>query len=109
MKKLMMWVAMLGVAALAGEVFAGGGCCPASKAKKSGYDSACSSALSGIELTAEQKAEIAKIEDECKAKGSTVDACSDSMAKIRNVLTDDQRASFDAATAKSSKKAGCGS
>ncbi|HMO50229.1 MAG TPA: hypothetical protein PKE26_04775 [Kiritimatiellia bacterium] len=114
MKKMIWVVAIMGVAALAGNVWAGGGCCPMSgKSKKAAYDKegACTRALSGIELTAEQQAEIAKIEADCKAQGMTVDACSTSMSKIRDLLTDAQKEKFDAATATSSKsgKSGCGS
>ncbi|HMP88697.1 MAG TPA: hypothetical protein PJ991_00775 [Kiritimatiellia bacterium] len=111
MKKIALVVALLGVVALVGQAWAGSSCCPSSKAKKSveKEKSACVSALSGIELTADQQEKIAKIEKDCKAKGSTVEACSDSMSKIREVLNDDQKAVFDAASAKSSGKSGCGS
>lgn len=111
MKKIALMVALLGVVAFVGQSWAGSACCPSSKAKKSvtKEKSACVTALSGIELTAEQQEKIAKIEDACKAKGSTVEACADSMSQIRDVLNDDQKEAFDAASAKSSKKAGCGS
>jgi hypothetical protein len=109
MKKFGMIVAVLAVLAMAGQAWAGGGCCPSKSAKKeAGWDKAsCTSALSGIELTAEQEAKIAKIEADCKASGMTVDACSKSMSAIRDVLSDDQKVAFDAASSKSSKKGGC--
>lgn len=101
-----------GAVAFAGNVWAGSGCCPASKsekvAEKKSYSS-CTKALKGIELTDEQKAQIAAIEAECEAEGMTADACSKSMSKIRDVLTDEQKASFDAATSKTTgAKGGCG-
>jgi hypothetical protein len=110
MKKITLFAALMAAMLVAGQAWAGSSCCPMSKkSKDASYDKSCSSALSGIELSDEQKDKIAKIEESCKAKGSTVEACSDSMAQIRDVLNDDQRAAFDAASSKSSKKEGCGS
>jgi hypothetical protein len=110
MKKIIVLAVAIGAFVLAGNVMAGSGCCPSSKSKKSAEYSSCTKALSGMELTAEQRAKIDAIEAECKEQGMTVDACSKSMSKIRDVLTDDQKASFDAATAVSGgSKAGCGS
>lgn len=98
---------------VAGSVnsFAGGACCAAGgkeKAEKS-YSS-CSKALKGIELSDEQKAKIDEIEAACEAEGSTAEACAKSMDQIRAVLTDDQRAQFDAKVEKMGDKAkkGCG-
>jgi len=111
MKKIALVVALLGVVAFVGQAWAGGACCPSSKAKKSAEKvdkSACVSALSGIELTAEQQEKINAIEEACKAKGSTVEACTESLSQIRDVLTDEQKTAFDAASVKSASKAGCG-
>jgi len=109
MKKFMLVVALLGVVALTTQVWAGGSCCPMSKkADKAAYDKSCSSALSGLDLTAEQKEKIAKIEEECKAQGSTKEVCEKSMTQIRDVLTDEQKTQFDAASSKSASKEGCG-
>jgi len=109
MKKIMLVVALLGVVAFTTQVLAGGACCPSGKKMdKAAYDKSCSSALSGIDLTAEQKEKIAKIEEDCKAQGSTKEACEKSMTQIRDVLTDDQKSQFDAASSKSASKAGCG-
>lgn len=107
MKNVVLMLALAGVVGFAGQSLAGSGCCPASKSAKmeSGWGS-CSSALSGIELSAEQQDKIAAIEAECKAAGSTPEACSSSMNKIRDVLTDEQKATFDAASAPK-KKGGC--
>jgi hypothetical protein len=90
--------------------WAGGACCPAGgKAKEKASVSACSKALSGVELTEDQKAKIAEIEAACKAEGSTVEACAKSMESIRAVLNDDQRAQFDAKAGKKAAKGGaCG-
>jgi hypothetical protein len=107
MKKITLVVALLGVVALMGQVYAGS-CCPASKKSGDQASMKCSSALSGIELSAEQKAKIAAIEEACKAEGSTKEACSKSMSQIRDVLTDSQRLAFDAACGKMDKKSGCG-
>lgn len=112
MKKVALMLALAGIVGFTSQVWAGGGCCPASKSAKKEMKndqwSACSKALSGIELTAEQKDQIAAIEADCKAQGSTAEACSASMTKIRDVLTDDQKATFDAATAPSKGGGGCG-
>jgi hypothetical protein len=114
MKKIMWMVALAGVMAMTGSVYAGSGCCPASGAKKSAKKewSGCTSALSGIELTAEQQTQVDAYKAECEAAGMTKDACSSSMSKIRDVLTDEQKAKFDAASGSSAKKSswgGCGS
>lgn len=112
MKKLTLFAALMAaVVVVAGQAWAGGSCCPMGKKSAEGaaIGKSCSSALSGIELSDDQKTKIAAIEEACKAKGSTVEACSDSMSQIRDVLSDDQRAAFDAASSKMSKKEGCGS
>lgn len=111
MKKIALVVALLGVVAFTTQVWAGGSCCPMSKKKADSatYDKNCSSALSGIDLTAEQKEKITKIEEECKAQGSTKEACEKSMTQIRDVLDDAQKAKFDAASSKTGAKDGCGS
>ena len=103
MKKIMLVAALVVAAVVAGQAWAGGSCCPMSKKAS---ESACSKALSGIELTAEQQTQINAIEAECKAEGSTKEACSKSMEKIRNVLTEEQRTKFDASCEKG-KKEGC--
>lgn len=105
MKKVMLLVALAGAFAMTAQVFAGGSCCPSSKKKAAVKSDSCSKALSGIELTDDQKGEIAKIEAECKEAGWTKEACSKSMVQIREVLTEDQKTKFDAAA----NKAGCDS
>ncbi len=106
MKKWTVLAALMAAFVLAGQAWAGGSCCPMGGKKKS---SDCSKYLSGIELTADQQEKISKIEEECKAQGSSPEACKSSMSAIRDVLTDDQRATFDAACKKEGKKEGCGS
>jgi len=107
------WVLLVvaGSIALAGNVWAGGACCPASKSDKSASKkySSCTKALKGIELSDEQKAQISAIEAECEAEGMTAEACAKSMDKIRAVLTDEQKASYDEACGKSTgaKGGGC--
>lgn len=107
------WVLLVvaGSIALAGNVWAGGGCCPASKAEKSASKkySSCTKALKGIELSDEQKAQIAAIEAECEAEGMTAEACAKSMDKIRSVLSDEQKAAYDEACGVSTgaKGGGC--
>lgn len=103
--KLFVAIAAVAIAAATAS-FAGGACCPAG-GKAKAEKSACTQALSGIELSAEQQAKIAEIEAACKAEGMTADACSKSMKEIRAVLTDDQRAQFDAKCEAKGKKS-CG-
>jgi len=107
MNKLVL-LAVAGSIALAGHVWAGGGCCPASKSEKSASKkySSCTKALKGIELSDEQKAQIAAIEAECEAEGMTAEACAKSMDKIRSVLTDEQRSTYDDACGKSAGSKG---
>jgi Spy/CpxP family protein refolding chaperone len=90
--------------------WAGSACCAAGgKAKAEKSYSSCTKALSGIDLTEEQKAKIEKIEAACKAEGCTVESCAKSMDEIRAVLTDEQRAQYDARLGKADKaKKGCG-
>lgn len=95
------------ISASAVSSFAGSACCAAGKATSEQY--ACTQALSGLELSAEQQAKIAEIEAACKAEGMTAEACAKSRDQIRAVLTDEQRAQFDANWNKKSKKDGsCG-
>lgn len=111
MKKIVGMLALAALVGLASEVWAGSSCCsagkPANKEMKADAWSSCSSALSGMELTAEQKEKIAAIEADCNAQGKTPEACSASMGKIRDVLTEEQKTTFDAATKKSGG-GGCG-
>ena len=104
-------VLVAGLMLAASSAYAGLACCAskgAGKADKAAMSS-CSKATAGLDLTAEQKAKIATIEESCKAAGSTEEACSKAKSDIRDVLTDDQKAAFDAACEKaSSKKAGGG-
>jgi Spy/CpxP family protein refolding chaperone len=109
MKKfLTVCTALLVTSAL--TTWAGAACCAAGgKAKADKSYSACTRALSGIELTAEQKAKIDEIEAACKAEGMTVEACAKSMDQIRQVLNDEQRAKFDAQLGKIDHSTkGCG-
>lgn len=110
MRNVIVILALAGVVGLAGNVMAGSGCCPYSgkSSKKAMSDSwgSCSAGLSGMELSAEQQEKIAAIEAECKAQGSTPEACAASMNKIRDVLTDEQKATFDASST-SAKKSDC--
>lgn len=110
MKKVVMFAFVLGALAMAGQVWAGGSCCPmgGKKAQEASCSKSCSAALSGIDLTAEQRDKVAAIEAECKAQGSSKEACKASMSKIRDVLTAEQQAAFDAACSKTESKGGCG-
>ena len=109
MKRIIIAVAALLVVGTVAS-WAGGACCPAGgKAKEVAAKSACSSWLSGVELSEEQKAKVSEIEAACKAEGSTVEACAKSKEAIRAVLTDEQRAQFDAKAEKKAAKGGaCG-
>jgi len=110
MKKLTWFAALMAAVLVAGQAWAGGACCPmGKKVEGAALDKSCSSALSGIELTDDQKAKIATIEEACKAEGKTVEACKDSMAKIREFLSEDQRATFDAAVSAPVAKEDAGS
>lgn len=108
MKTIWTAVVVAGLLAVAGSAYAGGACC-ASKAKDGAAVSACAKATAGLDLTAEQKTKIAEIEASCKAAGSSDEACAKAKTEIRDVLTDDQKAKFDAAwEAAPGKKGGCG-
>lgn len=99
MKKIMLVIAVTGLMVAAGQVWAGSACaakCGMKSAAKS-YSDKCSSGLTGIELTSEQEAKVASIKAECKDAGMTKAACDSSMVKIREVLTEEQRAKYDAA------------
>lgn len=98
------------VVSLSASAWAGEGCCAAGKARKSGGDATvCSKVTAGLNLTEEQKARLTEIETACQAAGGTPEACAKSREEIRGMLTDDQKAQFDAAWEKMSKKGGsCG-
>ena len=106
----LMWTAVLvaGLVAVAGSAFAGSACCASKEkdvAKTSMMD--CSKATAGLDLTAEQKAKIAEIQAACKAGGCSQESCAKAKEEIRNVLTDAQKATFDASWEKcSAKKSG---
>lgn len=105
----MKWSVMIVAAALfvmaSASSWAGGSCCRDSK-KSEAKMSDCSSALSGIDLTAEQEAKIAEIQATCKAAGESKEACKTAYKEIRSVLTDDQAAQLDAKHGKKSKRSG---
>lgn len=110
MKKSMIVVFVAALVAGSASAWAGGSCCPAGKASKGGAEaSMCSKVTAGLNLTEEQKARLAEIESACQAAGSTPEACAKSREEIRGMLTDDQKAQFDAAWEKMTKKGGsCG-
>lgn len=106
----MMWkVVVFGaVVAMAGATYAGGSCCPSKSKEKSADKSMCSKATAGLDLTEEQKAKISEIQASCEAAGSSAEACGKAKTEIRDVLTDDQKAKFDASWDKASGgKEGC--
>ena len=109
MKRMIVAIAALLAAGVVSS-WAGGACCPAGgKAKAEKQASACTYSLSGVELTEEQKAKIATIEAACKEAGSTAEACAKSTEEIRSVLTEEQRARYDAKMEKKAgKKGACG-
>ncbi len=106
MLKAVMFTAVLG---LAGVSYAGGACCPAkAKSEAQAALSPCGKAIQGMDLSEEQKAKIAEIEVSCQAAGSTAEACAKSKSEIRDLLTDEQKAKFDASWEKGSgAKGGC--
>lgn len=110
MRMIGMAVLMAGLVMSAGSSFAGGSCCPSKKGAEKAATSACSKALSGLELSEEQQTKITAIEAACKESGSTVEACSKSREDIRALLNDDQKAKFDASwdKMKAGKDGSCG-
>jgi len=73
----------------------------APKAKHSGGGHDMTAAwLKGITLTADQQKQVDAIKADVQAKKVTA---KDAKAKIRDILTDDQKTTFDATAAKSSK------
>lgn len=103
MNRMMLSLLVAGLVTGAGSVWAGSGCCSwtASKAREAKVEAkkemACAKALTGIELTEDQTEKVAAITAECEAAGCSKEACDASVASIREVLTDDQKAAFDAA------------
>lgn len=110
MKKVLWMAALAGVMMVAGSVYAGSGCASACGAKKSASKSwdGCSKGLTGIELTADQQAQVDAIKAECESAGMTKEACSASMSKIRDVLTDEQKLQFDSSSSAAKSSGGCG-
>jgi Spy/CpxP family protein refolding chaperone len=111
MKTAWMTLLVAGLVGVAAYAWAGSACCASGKgkAKEAGL-SACAEITATLNLSEEQKTKIADIEAACKAEGSTPEACAKSRDDIRALLTDDQKAQFDAAWEKKSGKKGasCG-
>lgn len=97
-----MWTALLvaGLVTVAGSVYAGSACC-ASKAKEKATASVCAKATAGMDLTEEQKTKVAAIEAKCQEGGCSKESCDKAKGEIREILTDDQKSTFDAAWEKS--------
>ncbi len=102
MKYLWMMVIACGMVLAANNVMAGSSCCPVSgkkaEAVKKGCDAdqmaKCASTFDKLSLSDEQKAKIADLEKQCKEEGSE-ESCKKYMSKMRDVLSDDQKATFD--------------
>ena len=73
---------------------------PAAKAKHGGSHDMTAAWLKGITLTADQQTKVDAIKADVAAKKVTA---KDAKAKVREVLTDDQKTTFDANSAKSAK------
>jgi Spy/CpxP family protein refolding chaperone len=100
MRNWLMGLVVAGLVMGTASAWAGGSCCPSKKSKsddaaKSGAWGACDSALSSLELTADQKAKIFDIQQSCKKDGCSKEACKKSMGEIRDVLTPEQQAKWD--------------
>lgn len=109
MKYVQLAAVIMATMVLAQVSWAGGACCASKKSQEKASMSACAKATSGLDLTAEQQAKVAEIEAACQASGSTAEACQKAKSEIRELLSDDQKAKFDAAWDKASgKKAGGG-
>lgn len=109
MKYILAVAAVVAGCALAAPAWAGGACCAKGKEKvqaKAGWS--CADATAGLGLTDEQKAKIAEIQTACEAAGKSPEACAKSMDEIRNLLSDEQKAQFDAACNKAGKGKGGG-
>lgn len=108
--KVSLVIATATVVAMTAAASWAGSCCSAgAKAKEKTEMTACSTALSGLELTDEQKTKIAAIEATCKEAGDSKEACEKACKEIRSVLTEEQRAQFDAKCEMKGKSEGhCG-
>lgn len=110
MKKWTMACVVACLLAATGSVWAGSACCAVGskdKAKTEAWDSACASALKGIELTAEQQEKMDAIQAECKAASCSKESCDSALNKMRDVLTEDQKAKFNVAAAAIPAGGGC--
>jgi len=95
MKKIVVLLAVLGVAAYAVNSWAGGGCCP-SKAK-SGQSASLEKSkdcgadyLSGVNLSDEQKEQIASLKAECDNSGCSATSHEKFTAGLKEILTAEQ-------------------
>ena len=109
MKRLLGLAVAVVVLVGAARVYAGDGCCAAGKMKDSAKGAACGDMFSKLNLTADQKAKITALKDECLKATSTSER-REMMAKgMQGILTPEQFAQWKNACDKGMKSGACSS
>ena len=91
MKKLIMLLAAVFIAAGTMQVWAGGSCCSSKKKSAASHVEQ----MSSLNLTDDQKAKISELEEACKAASDDKEACAKYKGQMRDVLTEEQAAKWD--------------
>ncbi|MCG3149643.1 MAG: hypothetical protein PCFJNLEI_03108 [Verrucomicrobiae bacterium] len=106
MKKVLGLVLATVVAVGVSASFAGEGCC-ASKAKAQAAGASCTDALSKLNLTAEQKAKLATLQEQAKRAPSTSEGNAILAAGMEKILTPEQLAECKTNCSKEKAGGGC--
>ncbi len=102
-----MIVAVCAVVALSVSAFAGGACCPASKAKSAAKASdGCGDVFAKLNLTADQQAKVMALKAECDKEKCSDTSRAKYMKGLEGILTAEQIAQCKELCAKDNK-AGC--
>ena len=98
MKKIVLFASIIAFCAGLLAAQAGPACCPASKkaaAKATEAEAGCTvKCLKGIEMTDEQKAEVAKLTAACKEEGCSVTSAKKMKEGLKKILDEDQMAAL---------------
>jgi len=109
MKKIIGLLIAAAVMASIATLYGQGGCpsCPSAAGAKSCPLAGKADVLAKLNLSAEQKTQIAALREECDKAGRTPEACAKGMKGIESVLTPEQLALWKTACQKAKQSGGC--
>jgi hypothetical protein len=106
MKKILGLMMAAALMAGAATVYAGSGCCPASKAKAEAKGG-CADSFSGLKLSAEQKAKLDVLTADCEKTQCSKTAHEKLTAGVKEILTAEQYADWKAQCEKKQASGAC--